>query len=306
MSSSSADDTSTALSPTFASALHRAIEDRKISLTEIRRRLGDAGSPVSIATLSYWRAGARRPEGAQSRVAIDELERILRLEPGELSDLMGPTRRPGHLRPPGPGFSDEELTAAVGETLAALDAAPQTSLREISSTTTAEVGADGGVRVYTTRVLLQAAAGTIQAIPVAYTVSSPEAIGSAPQPFVVSGVRLGRQHVHPSRTIIGVRLELDVPITAPETAFFEFGYRIPEAHPLERSLNHGVLRKSRELIVEARFTPDALPDWVEEVEDDEDGERVIPRTLNGTTIHAVRRGFGPGSLGLRWGYDEPE
>lgn len=60
-------------------------------------RLDAAGVPVSIATLSYWQSGRSLPTRSRSYHTLVELERILNLEPGHLTQLThtsdGRTRR---------------------------------------------------------------------------------------------------------------------------------------------------------------------------------------------------------------------
>ena len=48
-------------------------------------RLDAAGVPVSIATLSYWQSGRSLPTRSRSYHTLVELERILNLEPGHLT-----------------------------------------------------------------------------------------------------------------------------------------------------------------------------------------------------------------------------
>jgi hypothetical protein len=54
-----------------------------------------------------------------------------------------------------------------------------------------------------------------------------------------------------------------------------------------------------------RFHPDAIPDWFEEQVDTPKTTTTRPLTLDGgTSVHQVRRAFGPGALLLRWGFGE--
>jgi hypothetical protein len=53
-----------------------------------------------------------------------------------------------------------------------------------------------------------------------------------------------------------------------------------------------------------RFHPDALPSWCEEYIETEGEYISVMRSTNGGSVHLARHGFGPGILGLRWGYDE--
>ncbi|ALJ19973.1 hypothetical protein [Microbacterium sp. No. 7] len=299
-------DTSASSPSPFAAALREAIAARRISLARLHRRLADAGSPVSAATLSFWRSGARRPEGAASLAAVSELEHLLGLAPRSLTSLIGPTRRVGRSRTPGIAMSDEEISAALEETRAQLGTDPQSWLRETSSVNIAVVGANGGAREYTSRALVQATTRVVRAIPIIFRVPLVTEQPDRPEVYAISGGAITAVHQHPSGHLMGARFELDAPVAAPGDFIVEYGIRVPESYPPDRYAVHGVLRASRELVVQVRFPPGIRPAWVQEVEDDEDGELVIPRTMTGSTVHATRRGFGPGSLGIRWGFDGDE
>lgn len=69
----------------FAEVLTEAIQQRGLSLERIRARLDAAGVPVSIATLSYWQSGRSLPTRSRSYHTLLELEKILNLEPGHLT-----------------------------------------------------------------------------------------------------------------------------------------------------------------------------------------------------------------------------
>lgn len=296
---------SSADTPTpFADRLRDAIAERGLSLAQIHRRLNDAGSPVSATTLGYWRSGARHPEGAMSRAAIDELERILLLEPRTLSDLIQATRRTGQIASLGEPFSDAEIGRMVIETHERLNVAPQSWSREVSSMNVAYVRADGGVREYTSRSLVQVMTKTVSSVGIVFEVPISEEVAELPVAYAISGGQITGTYEHPTRFLIGARFVLDAPVTAPHSFLMEYGVHIPDGFAPERFAVHGLLRKSRELVVEVRFPPEVRPAWIHEVEEQEDGETVIPRTMSGSSIHAARRGFGPGRLGLRWGFDD--
>lgn len=288
----------------FADRLREAISDRGLSLAQIHRRLEEVGSPVSAATLSYWRSGARHPEGAMSRAAIDELERILLLPPRTLSDLVPDTRRAGQIPVPGVPFSDAEIGKLVAETFERLDADPRSWSREVSSMNVAYVRADGGVQEYTSRSLVQVMTKTVRSVGIVFDVPFSEEVPELPEVYAISGGQISGTYQHPSRFLMGARFILDAPITAPNSFLMEYGLHLPDGFAPERFAVHGLLRKSRELIVEVRFPPGVHPSWIQEVEEQEDGEIIIPRTMSGSSIHAARRGFGPGRLGIRWGFDD--
>lgn len=68
--------------------MRAAVQGRGLSLELIRRQLESRGHRVSVATLSYWQAGRRRPERPESIAALDVLEEILAVPPGALVSLL--------------------------------------------------------------------------------------------------------------------------------------------------------------------------------------------------------------------------
>lgn len=283
----------------LASALSAAIARRGVTLVWLKERLAERGSPVSLTTLSYWRSGRRRPEGRGSLTALEEIEELLGLVPGELLDLVGDSRRTVPVGKPA-SFHGDGLRTDVRETLEALGTTTVRNLRDLSATVVVDVDAQGRLRRRHTRILVQATSGTVHQIP--YTDSSPEPTSQAPEIQPGLGVRVARRYQHPGGRLFGVVFELDEPLTAPDTAILDWCTELPEGFPAIREVAHGLARKNRETMIWVRFAPDGLPDWVEEFADD--GSPPVPRELLGRSVHVVRRGFGPGSFGIRWGYDD--
>lgn len=73
---------------TFAEVLSEAIAHRNLTLERLSHRLRAAGTPVSIATLSYWQTGRSLPTRNRSLRAVAELEQILRVPVGQLSNAL--------------------------------------------------------------------------------------------------------------------------------------------------------------------------------------------------------------------------
>ena len=115
------DDARRAESDDFANALRDAINAKPVTLSWLQRQLKARGNRVSMATLSYWRSGARRPEGVQSLAALSDIEELLGLDVGALSRLLRSTNRTGPLGPNQFPIEEEELELAVIEALQALD-----------------------------------------------------------------------------------------------------------------------------------------------------------------------------------------
>ncbi|MGV2982914.1 hypothetical protein ACNPNP_04330 [Microbacterium sp. AGC85] len=287
----------------FATSLRAAIDARGVTLTWLRERLTDSGNPVSAATLSYWRSGARRPEGPQSLAAVDEIESLLQLDAGALRRIVGPSQRVGPIGAPQYPLESARLESATAETFIALGAPVMDPGRDVSTTAVTEVGADGFVISRTTRTLLQCTAGTITDVP--YLDLTPGVRTPAPIFSAVSGGRISRTHSHPSGEVHGAMFELERPLGPAQTTMLEWKLKFPPDYPPNAETGHGVARRARELVLWTRFHPDALPDWIEEVEETPTETVVTPLFLNGaTTIHQVRQGWGPGMLVLRWGYGE--
>ncbi len=292
-------------SDAFAAALRDAINARHVTLSWLHQQLNLRGNRVSMATLSYWRSGARRPEGAQSLAALADIEDLLCLDAGALRRHLGPTNRTGPLGPNQFPLDEEELERAVMVAFDALGATYPDTSRELTTHSVTDVDADGNVAFSITRSIVQSTIGTITAIPfleITPGVSTPAPILSA-----VSGGRITARYSHPDGEVHGVLFELDVPLTAPDTAMVEWSVTYPSEYPPMRDTGHALAQKARELLVWTRFHPDAVPDWCEERVETPEGVTVtdVPLT-RGTSVHLVRRAFGPGALALHWGFGPRE
>ncbi len=285
----------------FAEALRDAIRRRGVTLTWLREHLADSGNPVSAATLSYWRSGARRPEGAQSIAAIEQIEQLLRLEAGTLVSRIGRSQRVGPLPSAQYPLEAARLEKTVSETFAALGAPAIDPARDVSTTSVTEVGADGAVISRTTRTLLQSTSGTITSVP--YLEITAGVRSPAPIYSVIAGGRISDVYSHPGGEVHGAMFELERPLGPAQTTMLEWSLTLPDGFPLPHETGHGIARRARELVLWTRFHPDALPDWIDEIEECPDGTTVTPLHLDGaTSVHQVRQNWGPGMLALRWGY----
>jgi hypothetical protein len=287
----------------FAEALRDAVLARGVTLAWLNKRLRENGNAVSMATLSYWRSGARRPEGAQSMAAIADIETLLHLDSGALESLVGPSQRVGPVGPPAFPLHEGVLEDAVTEVFRALGA-PQFDLaRDVSTHSVTEVGADGDVVSRTTRTLLQSMSGLLTHVP--YVDITPGISTPAPIFRAVGGGRITARHSHASGEVHGFSLELDQPVDSAQMTMIEWALDVPPGYPSVRETGHGVARQARDIVLWTRFHPDALPDWIEEVEETPDGIVTTPLTIDsGSSVLQVRRRFGPGMLVLRWGYGE--
>lgn len=286
----------------FAEALRAAIAARGVTLSKLQSTLTDNGNPVSMATLSYWRSGARQPEGAQSLSVVEDLERLLGLDRGRLVSQLGPSARLGPITPSQLPFDEGRERRETEETLAALNAVPQNNLRDLSTQMTVHVGADGAIAKTVTRALVQATKGVIAEVPLIDV--APEETDIMSEISDVVGGRVAREYLHPGRLLSGVVIALDEPITTGGTTLFEFAESFPPGYPPRSDAWHATSRPARETLVWVHFHPDAVPTWCEEYVETESEFVATPRSVKSGSVHAVRHGFGPGVLGIRWGYDE--
>jgi hypothetical protein len=288
-------------SDAFAGALRDAINAKDVTLSWLQQQLKRRGNRVSIATLSYWRSGARRPEGVQSLAALADIEELLGLADGDLSRQLPSTKRTGPLGPAQFPIDQEDIEQAVKDAYAALGAAYPDTSREVTTHSVTDVDAHGNVSYCITRSVLQATSGTMTSTP--FLELTPGLRTPAPIFEAVSGGRISHRYSHVSEEVHGVLFELDAPLTAPDTAMVEWSVAYPPDYPPTRETGHGVARQCRELLVWVRFHPDALPDWCEERVSTPAGVTVTPVSPNGGgSVHLVHRAFGPGAVELLWGY----
>lgn len=287
----------------FATALREGIDARGVTLAWLRERLADRGNPVSMATLSYWRSGARRPEGAQSLSAVTDIEELLHLDAGALTGLLGATQRTGPLGASSFPLNTGDLEEQVKQTFLAMGATYPDPTRELTVHSTSDIGPDGTLQRRTSRMLVQATSGTVSAIP--FVELSPGIPVPPPRFEAIAGGRVAALHSAANGEVHGMLFELDQPIVTPATTMIEWAVEYPDGTAETDEIGHAVALQSRELVVWTRFHPDALPDWIEEIEESPARLNIVRRELDGArSVHAVRRSFGPGGLAIRWGYGE--
>lgn len=284
----------------FADALRRAIADSGLSLSGAHRRLLAHGNRVSLTTLSYWRSGDRHPDGAASLSAVEDLERILGVDQGTLVDRIRRAARLGTLAAPSVPFDQERERRETEETFVALNAAPQLAIRDLSTHMTVFTRPDGTVHRTEFQCVIQVTRGIVTEIPLIDV--APEETDAMSEILDVVGGRLDREYQHPGRLLSGIVIALDEPAAAGETFTLQFAEQLPAGYPARRSAWHATARRAKETVIRVVFPEGAEPDWCEEYVETESGEEYCaPAALRGRIAHAVRHGFGPGLLGLRWG-----
>lgn len=287
----------------FSQAFASALATTGVSLSRLHRRLVDHANPVSIATLSYWRSGERAPEGSASLAAVEDIERLLGLETGALVSRIPERVRLGTVNPSELPFTEAEVTQALTETLELLDAPRLDLTREVSSHIVTDVDARGFLSRRATRALVQSVSPQIID---ALTYTTVSAHNTLRQPDItVKGARLVREHLHASGHAYACVLELDASLAPGETTILELVMHRNGESASQPESGAFVVRRVRDLVLWTRFHPEAIPDWVEELERAEATGETVRRALRPqASVHQTRRDFGPGTLGIRWGYDQ--
>ncbi|WP_435746398.1 hypothetical protein [Microbacterium sp. PMB16] len=289
----------------FAEAFSGAITARGVSLSWLHRTLTERANPISVATLSYWRSGERHPEGSRSLAALEDIEHLLGLDAGSLLNLINTRTRLGPLAPARNPFTETQVAEAAEETLALLDAPPIDVTRDLSAHIVSEVDENGVLRSRRSQILVQAVAPFVHEV--TYSLMSADVTIDRPD-FALRGATLVRDHLHPSGHVYACVLQLDTPLVIGGTTMLEVTAAPPPSSSVERPLEDEtgafVMRPIRDLVVWTRFHRDALPDWIDEIERVSADSELIARPLRPQeSVHQSRRDFGPGILGVRWGFD---
>ena len=276
---------------TFASAFAQALENRHASLSWLRDRLASRGYRISLATLSYWRAGHRLPARQESLEALSEIEALLDLPDGVLGALAQDRRQ--HRPQPVPfdqlalGVTDGLLCgeADVARVLFHLTVDVDRSRQRIVSTVTQMFVAvrDGvtGVSMFV----------------------GPDADGATNSSRVeaVTGCRLGAVEDRDDG-IRSVWLDFDRSYAAGESVLVQT--RIVDAGPfVADETEYGVVaeEKLEDAMILVRFQPDDVPSrcWIAFEEGALEDEREVE--LAGlTSVHQRQTAFGPGVCRVRW------
>jgi hypothetical protein len=284
----------------FPAAFADALSRRGVSLAWLHHRLVECGRPVSPAALSYWRSGRSQPERGTSRDALVEIEHLLRLRPGELVSRLGPSRRPGprpaertirDLFAENPGM--ERALGGLG-----FEGLYDEMLEQVRHLVL-DVDADGCLARIQVRAVMQARRDGARRTPLVMTLDER---GRAPRFLPVAGCTVGRSAIDDESGVYAAELVLDRDLAQGERSPYELAIELPDPS-VETWADHYAARRLNELLVWVRFDPGRVPRHVERYTVDDGHERCETLELgDGASAHALARGFGPGVLGLRWGW----
>ncbi len=286
----------------FAEALDEAISVRGVTLTHLHRRLTDLATPVSLATLSYWRSGRSEPERRSSIDAVRTLEEVLGVDEGSLVDRLGPPRRSA---PPQPEVSVAELSGrdeAVRTALAKLGfTAHDDELADHTVILILDLDGRGAARrlrsITTWRGRWDGARRTATILTMDGDVDPPPAFRPG------RGFRVGRQVFDPDNRLHVAELILDRPLARGELAMGEEDIDFPGVPLEDDTLCFFASRRTHQIVLWVRFDPARLPATCESVDVIDGVEITSPLSLGGGhTLFRSARGYGPGTIGIRWSW----
>ncbi|CCH29674.1 helix-turn-helix transcriptional regulator [Actinosynnema sp. NPDC047251] len=289
----------TRLSP-FAELLRRAIRQRGATLERLADHLRGQGTPVSLATLSYWQSGRSQPERAVSLAALRNVERYLGLRGGELAGLLDaprPRGRLAHRTPTAEPMSKMWPDArSRHRALDGLGPRDETRLTRLSIVSRVEIGPDRAERRQWTRHILRAEEDGVSSIVLLFWADA------QPPPILVptrnlSVVALNRDE---DSGLAAAELQFPRPLARHETIIVE--YEIEQVGTVPATNHERRTRMpTRELLIEVRFDPAALPARCEQFSEIGDRHLVRPLTWDDSyTVHALGLDLGAGAFGIRW------
>lgn len=191
---------------------------RDLPLDRLASRLRAAGSPVSVATLSYWRAGRSVPTRGNSVRAVETLERILEVPPGYLTGaLPGQTATRWNPLPvlPHPGVVRQVVEDELGLTL-------NRRLTTVTHHESLVVNADGQQEASLVSQLLRSEVGGVaDHFVVLHQEAAPAGV---PELQALTGCETGRVFAYPQLRLAVVQLRL--PRTFGRGDLLALSYRI--------------------------------------------------------------------------------
>ncbi|WP_436497499.1 helix-turn-helix domain-containing protein [Actinokineospora sp. HUAS TT18] len=289
----------------FAETLRAAIHASGITLDRVAERLRERGTPVSLATLSYWQSGRSQPERAKSLAAVANLEALFGLPAGHLVRLLDePKPRGRNVHRPlepidsvAPWADDEAYDRVVG----GFDLSGDSHLSRLLVHDVVVIGADRTKILQRTRHVLRAEKdGVDRWIAVGWNEGKDE-----PSPDIVPlrNCRLGRVNRDERTGQVATELLFDHPLAKRETIVIEHDMTCPSPRPL--AVDHERVGRFpvRDLLMEVRFDPAALPVRIARCYEIDGKERVKALTLDSThTAHVLGMDLAPGRYGIRWSW----
>lgn len=297
----------------FTSRLSAAIDAQDLTLGRIAARLEAAGAPISVSTLSLWRAGHVKPQRKRSGKAIEALETVLGVAPGFLTSCAAEERTSFadiEERPSGfriwaiPQPIRERLLAEFGDDL-------PTGSRVIGRHETLQIDEEG--RVASVRAILTLGITCSKAWRVVIGLLSSAANEDGPvvlSPSVSFGGTLGKTVVIRDERLAVFEILFDEAVHIGDVVTLD--YSVAPEHmrwtlPADSQGGDHALQATTPLahaIIEARFHPNRLPTAIRATIDDPNRkdvpEQVVDVPLQGTAAIISVDDLQRGRLQLSW------
>ncbi|MBC6450577.1 XRE family transcriptional regulator [Actinokineospora xionganensis] len=289
----------------FAEALRSAIHAGGVTLDRLAERLRERGTPVSLATLSYWQSGRSQPERPQSLAALANVEHLLGLRSGELGKLLESPKPRGRAvhRTPEPIDSAAPWSDPEGfdRMVVGVDISQDNQLTRLSVHDLIVVGADRAKHVQRTRQVLRAEQDGVDRLVIVAWGESPDE--PVPEVVPVRNCAIGRVSRDDRTGQVATELLFGHTLAKRETVLIEHEIRCPE--PLSQAYEHERVSRLpvREYLIEVRFDPATPPLHVVRFSDVDGKERVKALTLDSAhTAHTLAMDLEPGRYGVRWSW----
>ncbi|MEV6521499.1 hypothetical protein AB0M43_06165 [Longispora sp. NPDC051575] len=292
----------------FHRALRAGIEARGLGLQRIRARLAECGLHVSLATLSYWQQGTRRPERRESLSAVTALEQILGLSPAALTMLLGPPRPRG----PRPG------RPATVQRYSELFAPARTLDRMLGELETSAVGRVHTVSLFEdVHVEADHAAVRRRSLQVVRAHEEVDRFVTIfqgddgcdtdlVQVVPLGNCRVGRVRRDRSAGMVVTELLFDRVLRVDETHILEFEHRDGSGVPCGQ-FQHSARYAGARVAIQVRFAPGAVPvrcfRYTQDRPDGPDRERAELALAGRDSVHVLATHVRPGIVGVRWDWE---
>jgi hypothetical protein len=294
----------------FSAVLHLALESSGLTLDEVRSRLAQNGTHVSMATLSYWRRGRSRPERPDSLRAVHLLEGVLGLPADALTAQLGPKRPRGRYLARPVGGLDLVTAFGGGQELGDLLRDVETPIHNGFSRLAVHdlytVGPDREEVSVTTRMIVRAHADGVSRLMLIYRLY--DADGRRASVRAIRGCRVGRLRSDPEHGFIAGDLILDRVLGIGDTAVVEFEASGLNRPGMDSDFFHRVFPAHvGEYMLQVQFSPGTIASrcfrYSRRVEDAPD--RTVQEVWVGATglAHTVALDVPPGLVGLRWEWE---
>jgi len=290
---------------TFAEVLRVAIRDRGLPLDRLQQRLEAAGTPVSIATLSYWQTGRSIPFRATSLAALVELERALELTPGHLARLLDDARASRSLQKLEGRARTLPLSSLATNLVQSLGLSFATTLRTTTVHCRLFVGSDRIEVREEVRLVITAHRLDNQAYPVVQRQLTDSQV--SPRIDAGTGFTLGRTISLPERQLLLVELLPVRQLERGESVMAEYTIHWAPVPTLTTAHERSCTRGFRELVLQVDLDPAAVPRSVR-YQSRANYDEPVPQAgidvpvINGVA-QFVRENVPPGVHGLYWSWD---